>query len=268
MKKELAIIISALCMTSAISAKADLTSGICGENLTWTFDDGTLAIAGTGDMTEFEYEYNIPWYELRYNIEEINIADGVRSISKRAFAKTSVTGITIPDSVTAIGAEAFCECDEMTYVILPDGISVIEASTFNGCTNLVSATIPESVETVRSNAFYLCRSLENIYFEGSEEDWRRIEFESKNLDNVTINYGRDISNLRIKDNYLRATVHFPYRKSPNIAVAVFYDEEGRLAYVRQAPVDIGFAPDQFRGQGFVTIELGEFEYDTYKLFVL
>lgn len=267
MKKELAVIISALCMTAAISANADTMSGICGENLTWAFNDGTLTIDGTGDMAEFEYEYNIPWYEFRYYITEIDIADGVTSISDRAFAKTNVTGITIPDSVTRIGAQAFCECDEMTYAIIPDSISVIEDSTFHSCVNLVSVTIPETVETIRSNAFYHCRSLENVYYEGSEEDWSSIEFESKNLNNVTINYGRDIS-ARIKDNYLLADVYFPQRKSPSVAIAVFYDESGRLTHVRQAPVDIGFTPDQFRGKGFVTIELGEIKYDTYRLFVL
>ena len=39
------------------------TSGVCGDNLTWTLDDnGTVTISGTGDMPEWSYKSYAQWY--------------------------------------------------------------------------------------------------------------------------------------------------------------------------------------------------------------
>jgi len=43
-----------------------VTSGFCGENLTWTFDEAecVLTISGTGEMEDY-YFTSAPWYDLR-----------------------------------------------------------------------------------------------------------------------------------------------------------------------------------------------------------
>jgi hypothetical protein len=65
-------------------------------------------------------------------------------------------------SVTAIGEEAFRECNDLESVIIPDGVETIEAKVFFNCTHLVSVTIPESVATIGKFAFCSCASLKSI----------------------------------------------------------------------------------------------------------
>ena len=77
-------------------------------------------------------------------------------------AKTSVT---IPNSVTSIGASAFYECRSLTSVTIPNSVTSIGNSTFRNCSRLTSVTIPNSVTSIGYNAFYNCESLKVIYMQ-------------------------------------------------------------------------------------------------------
>ena len=59
------------------------TSGTCGDNLTWTLDNGTLTISGTGKMKDYDREDYRPasWYSNRKSIKNIVIEKGVTNIS-------------------------------------------------------------------------------------------------------------------------------------------------------------------------------------------
>ena len=102
------------------AAKAD--SGSCGDDLTWTLDDnGVLTVTGSGEMTDYGYGVDgdgAPWYQSRLEIIEIIIGNGVTSISSQAFCRyPNLAGITIPDTVTYIGDDAFADCTSLTEVI-------------------------------------------------------------------------------------------------------------------------------------------------------
>ena len=64
-------------------------------------------------------------------------------------------------SVTAIGARAFEDCENLVGVEIPEGITVIEESAFAECSSLKKITIPNSVKTIGNNAFYACGSLQS-----------------------------------------------------------------------------------------------------------
>jgi hypothetical protein len=124
----------------------------CGDNLTWTFDDatGTLSISGTGEMYDFD-EDPAPWDEFKNQITQIDISNGVTSIGNRAFCDLQyVTSITIPISVTRIGAEAFSGMTALLdfFCYAKDIPSTVQ-NTFSGL-NLGSVTLHVLARLVNS----------------------------------------------------------------------------------------------------------------------
>lgn len=59
------------------------------------------------------------------------IADDITSIADFAFARSGLTEITIPDSVTHIGYGAFYHCDDLTKILVPTSVTDIEPSAFS-----------------------------------------------------------------------------------------------------------------------------------------
>ncbi len=106
----------------------------------------------------------------RYNgsaklLRIVDVLDGYRvtSIGDSAFSlRTSLTSITIPDSVTSIGDSAFYRCTSLTSITIPDSVTSIGDSAFYWCTSLTSITIPDSVTTIGANPFRGCRDLTTI----------------------------------------------------------------------------------------------------------
>ena len=86
----------------------------------------------------------------------------VTSIGERAFDwRTSLTSVTIPDSVTEIGGWAFSDCS-LTSVTIPNSVTSIGNYAFDGCTSLTSVTIPDSVTSIGFHAFFYCKSLASV----------------------------------------------------------------------------------------------------------
>ena len=148
--------------TIRASAVSSATSGTCGENLTWTLNDGVLTISGTGKMTDYDYEGDSPFYN-RKDIKSVVIKSGVTSIGNYAFYSCkSLSSITIPSSVTSIGYNAFEGCEDLTSVTLPNSIDSINLKTFMCCYSLESVTLPDSITGIYTGAFYGCKKLKNI----------------------------------------------------------------------------------------------------------
>lgn len=166
-------------------------SGKCGDNLTWTLQDGVLTISGTGEMNNYYARYDLdgvcyssaPWYSYVEQIQKLVISEGVTSIGMEAFAGCKyITGKwEIPSSVKTICYQAFKDCTGYTGdLVIPDTVTEIEWGAFSGCTgfngNLViskgltvlsgniftncnftgNLTIPEGVTIIESGAFAYC----------------------------------------------------------------------------------------------------------------
>lgn len=196
---------------SALAANI-VDSGTCGDNLTWTLDDaGTLNISGNGDMEDFDWDYLVPWYSYRDQIQTVVIDYGVTSIGYRAFnqcgslIKVSIpesvknigglafggclklTDIAIPKSVTALGSSAFEGCSNLTSIIIPNEITDISQRLFANCTSLTAVTIPCKVNTIRAGAFNGCTNLEKLVIPDSVENVDAYAFSGCiNLTEITI----------------------------------------------------------------------------------
>ena len=80
---------------------------------------------------------------------------------------TSLTSVTISNSVTSIGWGAFLECESLASVTIGNNVTIIGHSAFGVCTNLTSVTIPNSVTSIGARVFEGCTNLTNVKFEGT-----------------------------------------------------------------------------------------------------
>ncbi len=122
---------------------------------------------------------------------EVRFLEGVEAIWGSVFAKSKLTSVEIPDTVTEIGSGAFDCCSALTKVILPPNLSEVSSylfrSTgiteikipetvnnigsyaFDGCTGLKTVTIPGKALAVWNEAFRGCTGLESVYLQEGVE---------------------------------------------------------------------------------------------------
>ncbi len=81
----------------------------------------------------------------------------VKSIGEYAFNHcSSLTSVTIGNSVTSIGLNAFSNCTGLTSVTIGNAVTSIGDVAFYRCTGLTSVMIPNSVTSIGDYAFIYC----------------------------------------------------------------------------------------------------------------
>lgn len=89
----------------------------CGDDLTWTFEDGVLTIAGNGDMWDSQ-----PWS--KYN--------------------NKITGVVFSGNITSIGARAFAGCSHLETISIPETVEHLGSCFIQG-TAISELTVPKSI---------------------------------------------------------------------------------------------------------------------------
>ena len=98
-------------------------------------------------------------------------------IGARAFSDyTSLTSVTIPNSVTSIGDYAFSGCSGLTSVAIPNSVTSIGNSAFSRCSGLTSISIPNSIMSIGYEAFSGCLGLTSVHISDIAA-WCNIEFD-------------------------------------------------------------------------------------------
>ena len=194
MKKLVSIILAAAVLLSmavgfTVSASA-ATSGKCGDNVSWSYSNGTLTISGSGAMYDYGSQSGnfSPWVEHKDNIKNIVIGEGVTSIGAYAFyyekgpisaqlpstltvigghafqSCSNLSTVNFPKAVTAINARAFADCDALTSVIFPEDSQLTKfgEGVFEYCDGLTTAQIPDSLTSVGSGLFRYCKALVSV----------------------------------------------------------------------------------------------------------
>ena len=138
-------------------------SGVCGEDVTYRVEDGTLYIQGTGDMYDyFDTDRSRPW-DL-FSFTRVKIASGVTSVGSGAFYYSAgngspLTEVILPDTLGKIGENAFALCNNLEGLRLPESLRRIGSGAFSGCVKLEAVTIPAGAVYVAPDAFENCQGL-------------------------------------------------------------------------------------------------------------
>ena len=166
-----------------------VTSGICGANLSWSFEGGTLTINGSGEMTDYSLRANVPWYSFRNEIIRLVLPSGLTSVGENAFYECKkITAVTIPDSVKRIGDFAFAYCSGIKMLELGKGVQTIGESAFSDLYSLVSVNIPSSVRSIGMKGFYRCESITTVVVPSSVTELGLSAFAyNKSLVSATVN---------------------------------------------------------------------------------
>lgn len=86
----------------------------------------------------------------------------VTAVGDSAFKGSSITYLSIPDTVTMIGDYAFAECTGLLSVVIPGNVSVIGRYAFSDCTAMRSLSLSEGLGAIDEFAFYGCINLSSV----------------------------------------------------------------------------------------------------------
>ena len=155
-----------------------------------------------------------PLYEIHLNkIHSVTIPQSVTSIGEDAFTNCrGLNSLTIDDAAISIGSWAFAQCYSLSSLSLGKKITTIGDHAFDDCRALTSVTIPQSVTSIGQKAFNSCISLttlslgENIKTIGDSAFYYCIDLESVTIPQSVTSIGNDafgqchdLQSLTIKD---------------------------------------------------------------------
>lgn len=145
-----------LLLTPALAADAEpQTTGSCGDNATWSYDEGTqtLTVSGSGEASFASWNSSLH-FAYRDTTEKVVVEDGITALSGEAFKNfKAMTEVSLPDSLKDIGRGAFEDCEQLKAIAIPDGVTEMRERVFWGCKNLEHVVIPVSVTTFEDRRF-------------------------------------------------------------------------------------------------------------------
>jgi hypothetical protein len=83
----------------------------------------------------------------------------------------TLVSVILPETVTQIGARAFYDCDALRGIELPSQVRLVDSEAFVNCNALESVVIPAQTSRIASGAFDGCGMLFYIFYDGSISNW-------------------------------------------------------------------------------------------------
>lgn len=163
----------------------EIPSEINGKNVTAIRDLGISDSWVSVTIPESVTSINEPVFPFCNGLIDINVAEANKTYASEDGVlynkeKTKLIrcprkkegSVSIPGSVTSIAGSAFAYCG-LTDITIPEGVTSIGSGTFQYC-SLTSIAIPKSVTSIGQYAFYTYNKLKDVYYAGSEEEWKKI----------------------------------------------------------------------------------------------
>ena len=152
---------------------ANVQSGTYGTNITWTLENETLTISGTGKLTKID-GIDFPWAESD-DIKILNVSNGITDIGDKAFYNMSnLQEVNLPNGLKNIGDWAFTNSD-IRRLRIPDSVESIGENAFSCNNNCKKIVLSSNLKSVGVNAFSASNS-GCIYLTGNapkinDENW-------------------------------------------------------------------------------------------------
>ena len=125
---------------------------------------GNYTVTVLGEDSFSTDDFDSPLYDIHHTkIHSVTIPQSVTSIGKDAFAQCrALQSLTIDDAATSIGDWAFDECYKLTTLSLGKKITTIGDYAFYDCRILNNVTIPQSVTSIGDQAFGCCYGMDSF----------------------------------------------------------------------------------------------------------
>ena len=109
-------------------------------------------------------------------LQKVKLPNGLTLIDDHAFMSCeNLSDINIPSSVEGIGTGAFYGTALKSFVFPSSAIGITDRI-WSGSNSLESITIPKSIQYLDNHAFDDLPALKDIYYEGNEEEWGKIQY--------------------------------------------------------------------------------------------
>lgn len=162
----LAVLLAALCLC-APGAWAETENGF-----TYSVTDGCATITDYSGSSSVVIPDTLGGYPVTAirdfafaysSITSVTMPDSVVSIGNYAFYnRTSLSSVTLSSGLVSIGDNAFASCSALTEITLPDSVTTLGANAFYACTKLSSVTLSSSLTAIGSQTFYNCSALASV----------------------------------------------------------------------------------------------------------
>ena len=134
------------------------------------------------------------------NLTNVTIGNSVTIIGANAFNQSNTKSVltsvifTPTSSVTSIGFCAFLSCTALTSIIIPNSVTSIGASAFAGSSRMVTVTIGNSVTSIGASAFFECTALTSIIIPNSVTSLGASAFDN-NSALATVTIGNSVTSI-------------------------------------------------------------------------
>lgn len=144
------------------------------------------------------------------SLTNVQLPSTLRSIEPKAFAKTNIETIDIPNSVTDIGKAAFARCTNLKSINISENLTSLGDQVFQGTmslneldlsktklttisyglindSNVKKVILPNTINSIGKVAFYKCEKLDNIIIPDSVKSIGNSAFmQCKSLESIVI----------------------------------------------------------------------------------
>jgi len=149
-------------LAACVSVFAAMADTVTVDDIVWEYDisDSSATVIGATKTNGSKVTGNITIPAMLGGMAVTRISPVNSYYYDGAFRDcTGLQSISLPSTVTAIGAYSFDGCVGLRSIALPDGLSEIGAYAFRRCKGLVSINIPVGVTEIPEYAFANCESL-------------------------------------------------------------------------------------------------------------